>query len=111
MHKHIKQALMLRRWVAIGHHFPGRIRLKYKLGILTKLVGFKVADIETVLSDIPAFKNYKLNSATDSVVIDYDAETINPQWVDALFCESEADAEQACYRIARCLELDKSRHE
>ncbi|MGI2029666.1 hypothetical protein ACTL6P_24590 [Endozoicomonas acroporae] len=111
MQKHIKQALMLRRWVSIGHHFPGRIRLKYKLGILTKLAGFKAADIETVLSDIPAFKNYILNCATDSIVIDYDAEIINPQWLDELFCESEADAAQACYQIARCLELDGSRHE
>lgn len=111
MNKYIKKALKLRRWVVIGHHVPGRIRLKYKLGIVAQLALMKVGEVEQTLADIPAFKSYKLNSATGSIVIEYDATIIKPSWIDALFAGSDKDAEQACYTIAQCLNLDGVSHE
>ena len=83
MKQHVDTALKLRSWVVIGHHIPGRVRLKYKLGIVAQLAKFKSQDIEHALASIPAFKNYKLNSATGSILIEYDAQQINPEWINA----------------------------
>lgn len=103
MKQYVDKALKLRKWVKVGHHIPGRVRLKYKLGIVAHLASYRSDDIESTLASIPAFKNYKLNSATGSIVIEYDANQIQPSWVDALFSESDQDAENACYAIAERL--------
>ncbi|MDA0149032.1 HMA2 domain-containing protein [Vibrio sp. LaRot3] len=106
MKQHVETALKLRSWVVIGHHIPGRVRLKYKLGIVAQLAKFKTQDIERALASIPAFKNYKLNSVTGSILIEYDASLVNPEWINALFSESDLHAEQACYAIAESLNLN-----
>lgn len=106
MQQYVEQALKLRKWVSIGHHIPGRLRLKYKLGIVAHLARFRNDDIEKAIASIPAFKHYKLNHATGSIVIEYDPNALDPALVDALFSESPHIAEQACYGIARQLELD-----
>ncbi|WP_081094942.1 MULTISPECIES: HMA2 domain-containing protein [Vibrio] len=109
MKQYVDQALKLRKWVSIGHHIPGRVRLKYKLGIVAHLAKFRSDDIEKAISSIPAFKNYKLNNATGSIVIEYDPMTVNPKAIDALFSDSEQAAEQACYSIAEQLDLNGER--
>lgn len=106
MKHYIDQALKLRKWVSIGHHIPGRIRLKYKLGIVAKLATLRSSEVEDTLQNIPAFKSYQLNKSTGSIVIEYDAKMIAPSDIDALFSESETEAEQACYRIAEQLNLN-----
>lgn len=106
MKQHIATALKLRTWVVIGHHIPGRVRLKYKMGIMAHLAKYKLQDIECTLASIPAFKNCKLNSATGSILIEYDASLVNPHWIEQLFSDSEQQAEQACYLIAESLNLD-----
>ncbi|WP_084659652.1 HMA2 domain-containing protein [Vibrio sonorensis] len=105
MKQHVDKALSLRKWVQVGHHIPGRVRLKYTLGIVAHLARFRSNDIEQTLASIPAFKHYKLNPATGSVLIEYDEKTISPAWIDALFSGSESEAEQACYAIAERLNL------
>lgn len=109
MKQYVDQALKLRKWVSIGHHIPGRVRLKYKLGIVAHLASFRSDDIEKAISSIPAFKNYKLNNATGSIVIEYDPTTVNPKAIDALFSQSKEVAERACYAIAEQLDLDGER--
>ena len=104
MKKQIDTALKLRRWVTIGHHIPGRVRLKYKLGVLAHLAAFNRKDIEQALQEFPAFKQYKINNATGSLLIEYDANIVQPSLIEALFAESDQDAEQACYALAACLE-------
>ena len=111
MKKHIDTALKLRRWLSVGHHIPGRIRLKYKLGIIAHLATFNSSEIERSLQNIPAFKNYKLNNATGSLLIEYDASIIKPHLIEAFFSESGQDAEQACYALAACLEIDGAQYE
>ncbi|BDM64218.1 hypothetical protein NFHSH190041_16700 [Shewanella sp. NFH-SH190041] len=106
MQNHIVKVLKLRRWVMLHHHIPGRIRLKYKLGILTQLVSFNTDKIEQAIAAIPAFKNYKINNTTHSILIEYDIGVIRPEWIDSLFSGSEKDAELACYAIAQQLNLD-----
>ncbi|WKY60505.1 cation transporter [Vibrio sp. SNU_ST1] len=105
MKQHIDKALKLRKWVSIGHHIPGRVRLKYKLGIVAHLASFRNSEIEQAISSVPAFKNYKINVATGSIVIEYDANNIQSSTIDALFSDSEVEAEQACYSLAEQLKL------
>ncbi|QUM83029.1 cation transporter [Moritella sp. 5] len=102
----IKKALKIRRWLTLAHHIPGRIRLKYKMGIMAHLVTIKVTDIEQALADIPAFKNYKINSDTGSILIEYDAGIIKPEFINQLFSESEVDVQQAYLNIAASLKMD-----
>ncbi|MBO0215327.1 cation transporter [Vibrio sp. Vb2880] len=109
MKSYVDQALKLRKWVSIGHHIPGRVRLKYKLGIVAHLAKFRAGDIEQAIASIPAFKHYQLNNVTGSILIEYDAATINPQSIEALFSESDQVAEQACYAIAEQLDLNGER--
>lgn len=106
MKQHIEQALKLKKWVKVGHHIPGRVRLKYKLGLLAHIANYKSNDIEQIIASIPAFKNYKLNMSTGSIVIEYDASLIEAHWVDGLFSDSNEVSEQACYAIAQRLSLN-----
>ncbi|WCE30846.1 HMA2 domain-containing protein [Vibrio sp. SCSIO 43137] len=102
----VKTVLKLRSWVRIAHHIPGRIRLKYKLGIIAHLARFNSDDIARALDDIPAFRNYKLNSSTGSVLIEYDPGTVSPALIEELFSQEDSVAEQACYKLADCLNLN-----
>jgi len=106
MKNQIKTALKLRRWVTLSHHIPGRMRLKYKMGIMLHLATFKTSDIENTLASVPAFKHYKLNKETGSILIEYDATMITPHLIEALFSASEEDAKQAAYQIAENLNMD-----
>ncbi|GAD80238.1 HMA2 domain-containing protein [Vibrio ezurae] len=100
MEQYVSRVLKLRRWVKISHHIPGRVRLKYKLGIVAQLSTFKSQDIEKALQSVPAFKNYQLNAKTGSILIEYDPVTIEPDWIDLLFSVNEDDVEVACRNIA-----------
>jgi len=106
MNKHIKMILKLRSWVRLVHHIPGRFRLKYKLGIVAHLVRFNSTDIERTLDNIPAFKHYKLNSSTGSIIIEYDAALVKPAYIEALFSPDDVVVKQACLDLANCLNLD-----
>lgn len=106
MKNDIKAALKLRSWVKVAHHIPGRIRLKYKLGIIMHLARFNADSIEKALDDIPAFHHYKLNRSTGSIVIEYDAQLINPGLLEEIFSENDITAEQACFQLADSLNLD-----
>ncbi|MGF1765342.1 HMA2 domain-containing protein [Aliivibrio kagoshimensis] len=103
MNQYVEQALKLKKWVKVGHHIPGRVRLKYKFGLVAQLAKFKSSEIEKVLASIPAFKNYQLNTATGSIVIEYDATLIDAQRVDEMFSDSCEVAEQACHALAQQL--------
>ncbi|OBT15592.1 hypothetical protein A9264_12810 [Vibrio sp. UCD-FRSSP16_10] len=67
---------------------------------MAQLSSFRSQDIEDALQSVPAFKNYQLNAATGSIVLEYAPAIIEPSWIDALFSDSEEDAKLACYKIA-----------
>ncbi|MEI6896918.1 MAG: hypothetical protein V5786_05425 [Psychromonas sp.] len=106
MNENIETVLKLRRWVSIAHHIPGRIRLKYKLGILAHFIKFSRKEMEQTVQKIPALKHYKLNTVTGSLVIEYDVDQIKPQQIEALFSESEHEAKQAYYALSNSLDID-----
>lgn len=103
MKKFVDTFLKLRGWASIGHHIPGRVRLKYKLGIVAHLAKFNKSQIEQLIQEQPAFKGYKLNTATGSLVIEYDPKVVPPNLIDLVFSQSDQDAEQTCYAIAERL--------
>lgn len=106
MINNVELALKLRSWVKVAHHIPGRVRLKYKLGIIAHLAHFNAHDIERFLDDIPALRHYKLNSNTGSILIEYDTGVIQPALIEELFSPDDAIAERACYDLADCLNID-----
>ena len=106
MSEYLDKALKLRKWVKVGHHIPGRIRLKYKLGIVAQLATYRSDEIEQSLTDFPALKQYKINKSTGSIVIEYDAELLNPASVDDLFSASDGVVEQAFHAITKQLNLN-----
>ena len=106
MKNQIDMALKLRRMVTIAHHIPGRIRLKYKLGILAHLARFNAQEIEDGLASVPAFKSYRLNHATNSILIEYDASVVPPVVINALFSEVDAEAENACVALGQLVETN-----
>ncbi|MFT5879935.1 MAG: copper chaperone CopZ [Moritella sp.] len=103
MNDYIKKALALRKLVGVSHHIPGRIRLNYKVGIIAHLAKLKTSEIESSLQQIPAFKRYKLNMATGSIVIEYDTSIVTPHVIEAIFSTSDSTAEQACQELAASL--------
>ncbi|NKF49064.1 cation transporter [Shewanella sp. WXL01] len=103
MEKYLEKVMKMRRWVVIGHHIPGRVRLKYKLGIVAQLMQFNLQNVDDVIAQIPAFRSYKLNKATGCIVIEYDANTLPLELVDDLFGESDQAAERAYFAIAQYL--------
>ncbi|CAM3624413.1 hypothetical protein VA7868_02481 [Vibrio aerogenes CECT 7868] len=106
MNEKINTVLKLRNWVHIAHHIPGRIRLRYKLGIIAHLARFNANDIEKALSNIPAFRNYTLNRSTGSILIEYDPSIVDPTRLEALFSPEDMIAERACNDLAECLNLN-----
>ncbi|OAN18772.1 hypothetical protein A3K86_02685 [Photobacterium jeanii] len=72
---------------------------------MAHLASFNQASVEQALQGIPALKQYKINNATSSILIEYDPSVVQPHLIEGLFSESEQEAEQACYAIAACLEL------
>ncbi|WED24673.1 cation transporter [Vibrio sp. JC009] len=106
MNKNVETALKLRSWVQVAHHIPGRVRLKYKLSIIAHLARFNAGDIKRALDDIPAFRNYKLNSSTGSILIEYDPGLVSPALIEELFSPDDNIAERACYALADCLNLN-----
>lgn len=106
MKESVKTVLKLRSWVHVAHHIPGRIRLKYKLGIIAHLARFNTNDITRALDSIPAFKTYKLNSSTSSILIEYDQSLVDPALLDNIFADDASIAEKACFELADRLNLN-----
>ncbi len=66
----------LKQWVSVAHHIPGRLRLKFKLSVISYLRDFNTDGIKSTLQSFPALKDYRLNIAAGSLVIEYDAQVI-----------------------------------
>ncbi len=99
MEIYIKEVVKLRKWVKIKHHIPGRIRLKYKYGLLASLANFSNDEINEGLEQLPFVKDYHWNQATGSLLLEYDANVVAPQLLDAIFSQSEAEVESACRQL------------
>jgi hypothetical protein len=105
MKKYVDKLIKLRGWVIVKHHIPGRIRLKYKVSIITQFGMFNTEKIDEILRDFPGIKKYKLSVATCSLLVEYDSNLIAPCLIDSVFSGSALEAEQACYKIVNVLRI------
>ncbi len=106
MDKYLTKVLKMRRWVEIAHHIPGRIRLKYKVGLMAQLMQYNLKDVDDVVAQIPAFLSYKLNKSTGSIVIEYNPELISAAVINDLFGESDERATDAYHLLAEYLQAE-----
>lgn len=88
--------LELRQLISIAHHVPGRIRLKFDLGVLghpvVKTLSSLTGEGKASLKEA-GFVDSRLNLPARSLVLEYNPERISPQVLDAFF--SHPDAKQA----------------
>ncbi|QIZ76227.1 HMA2 domain-containing protein [Ferrimonas lipolytica] len=97
------EILSLRQWVHIGHHIPGRIRLKFNSAIVAKLARYKTTQTMEHAIQFAPLKRYQLNSETNSLLLEYDAAVIEPQLLDRLFHDDDQQARAACTSLINTL--------
>jgi hypothetical protein len=68
----------------IIHHVRGRLRVRLHPGVLGWLAQWPDAALETWLAQWPGITALHLNKAAASLVIEYDARRIPPQWWERL---------------------------
>lgn len=96
-HQFVDDMHQLKRWLSVKHHIPGRIRIKFQLAILTKVVCFNqfTADIEAS----PLIKDYHLNMTTSTLLVEYDHHIIPAHLIDALLQEDDVQSRQALLQL------------
>ncbi|MGV6872061.1 hypothetical protein ACUSIJ_05130 [Pseudochelatococcus sp. B33] len=73
--------MTLRRYLAIAHHVPGRIRLKLDVAALGQLPDVDTEPFAALAQRIPGVKAIRVNAAALSAVIEYDVRLIAaPVW-------------------------------
>ncbi len=60
------------RYLHIGHHVPGRIRVKANWSAVKQLSKVDTSQLERVVETIPGIINYRANKKALSVIIEYD---------------------------------------
>lgn len=68
----------------IVHHVRGRLRVRLHAGVLDWLAQWPDVAPETWLARLPGVTTLHLNKAAASLVIEYDARRIPPQWWERL---------------------------
>ncbi len=89
----------LRPRVQVAHHIPGRIRLKFNSTALGYLARLKLGQIDALIAERPELHSYKLNSATGSLLLEYNAHAIAPELIDGLFHIDDTLAQNACRQL------------
>ncbi|MCL2892583.1 hypothetical protein [Brenneria tiliae] len=95
--------MMLRRFVTIEHHIPGRIRLRFANRLIPSLGKGKLEKLEALCGPENALRSYALNSRTGSVLLEYDAGRINPAVLTQLFGADDTAARQALEQLIQSL--------
>ena len=99
--KFIDDLYQFKQWLAVKHHIPGRIRLKFSLSILTKVAHFNQFKVD--IEQSPIIKNYRLNIATGSLLVEYDEQVIPPHLIDELLQENETKSRQALHLLTEII--------
>lgn len=103
--------LGIRSHIQIGNHVPGRLRLKFGLGVIknpkviryVKVNGFGPPKGQ----DMPGVKKTSFNPLTRSLIMEYDKEVIEPETLHKLFIsESEEEFEAIANELANTCEFD-----
>ncbi|MGI6246455.1 MAG: hypothetical protein ACOYJQ_11880 [Pseudochelatococcus sp.] len=94
MHPDLSPFMTLRRFLAIAHHVPGRIRVKLDPAALMQLPIVDTGPFVALAKRIPGVKAIRVNAAALSAVIEYDAGLIAaPVW-ERLLAGDRAEIEE-----------------
>lgn len=77
-----KILMALREYLSVAHHVPGRIRLKFSMGLLKDKDALKLISEFENSPVPPAVKDARINKMARSVVIEYDKNVIDPAKLD-----------------------------
>lgn len=91
----LNSLMTLRRHVEIAHHIPGRLRLRFTNKLVSSLSKHRLSDLESLCDPEGYLRSYTLNTATGSLVLEYNAKTLPPALLSQLFGPDEPDARRA----------------
>lgn len=80
---------MLRKYLTIKHSLPGRIRIKFSLGIMKDPEAMKLAQSPPDMPD--AVKETKVNVFARTLLLEYDAELVPPALLEELIITEDDD--------------------
>lgn len=95
--------MMLRRFVTVEHHIPGRIRLRFTNRLIPSLGKGKLEKLEALCHPDSALRSYNLNKHTGSLLLEYDAKQIKPAVLAQLFGADDTAAQQALEQLIQSL--------
>lgn len=89
----IESLLELRRHMAIVHHLPGRIRLRFGPALWGKAAHLDRDLFQKIVTHLEGIRDVRLNRAVASVVIEYDPSQVHPDaWETLAHGDSDAAA-------------------
>lgn len=77
--------LELQQHLQVVHHVPGRIRIKFDIALANHPRAREFFNG----SPLPGIKNYRMNAAARSIVVEYDKNRIAPDLVQELFSSQD----------------------
>ncbi len=95
----LSSLMTLRRYVTVAHHIPGRLRLKFTNKLISSLSKGRLSELETLCSPEGYLRQFSLNTATGSLVLEYQASRISPDLLNQLFGDDEARAREALVQL------------
>ncbi|WP_409306601.1 HMA2 domain-containing protein [Pectobacterium sp. B1J-3] len=95
--------MMLRRFVAVEHHIPGRIRLRFTNRLIPSIGKGKLEKLEALCHPENALRSYTFNHHTGSVLLEYDTSRIKPEVLTQLFGSDDAAAQHALEQLVQSL--------
>ncbi|AKJ43095.1 HMA2 domain-containing protein [Pragia fontium] len=91
--------MMLRRFVELAHHIPGRIRLRFTNKLVASVGKSKLSALDELCGKDNCLRSYTLNTDTGSLLLEYDAKRLPPMLLDQLFGDDDQLAQQALTQI------------
>ncbi len=103
--------LGIRSHIRIGSHVPGRLKLKFGLGVIANPKVMEYVRVNgfgpPVGREMPGVKRTRFNPLTRCMIMEYDRNVIEPELLHRLFIsESEEEFEAIANQLADICEFD-----
>lgn len=99
-----KILMELRKYMSVAHHVPGRIRLKFSLGVLKDQRALQLMKEFENTPQPDAVKSARINKLARSAVIEYDPQVVDPATLDeALKTQNSARFEVLAAELEKTL--------
>ncbi len=78
-----------RQYLSVAHHVPGRIRLRFSLGVLSDPRAMELLSSVRDAEMPPALRNARLNLPARSVILEYDPKAISPELLEEVLSTTD----------------------